>query len=293
MTVSEELAIPASVSFAIGGAAGVIEVLLQQPSVAWKNAIQDGRPLPWNPRMLYRGVAINAATIAPINGLQFGVNRYLEEIFADNGQLSDSGRTGTATAAGAVSGLVTCPGELLMIQQQKTGTSLSFASQQILEQHGVAGYFRGMVPTVIREAIFTGAYLGVIPVLKEHMVASRPDLFEKRPHYANVIASVAAGVASTFVTQPFDTIKTRMQANLDVPAYRTMSRTAASMMQEGGLRTIFSGLLPRTQRVTCAVFILNESKDHLSNLYTRLQPLQRGGLALGFNQTSCSSEEKA
>lgn len=42
--------------------------------------------MPWtDPRLLYRGVAINAASMAPINGIQFGVNQYLEEMCAEHG----------------------------------------------------------------------------------------------------------------------------------------------------------------------------------------------------------------
>ena len=43
------------------------------------------RPVPLDPRLLYRGVLVNAASIAPINGIQFGVNTYLEEAIAVNG----------------------------------------------------------------------------------------------------------------------------------------------------------------------------------------------------------------
>ena len=48
--------------------------------------LQDMRPVPLDPRLLYRGVLVNAASIAPINGIQFGVNTYLEEAIAVNGK---------------------------------------------------------------------------------------------------------------------------------------------------------------------------------------------------------------
>ena len=52
--------------------------------------MQDGRAVPWtDPRLLYRGVAINAASMAPINGLQFGVNQYLEEMCAEHGETTN------------------------------------------------------------------------------------------------------------------------------------------------------------------------------------------------------------
>lgn len=43
---------------AIGALAGVTEVTLMQPTVAIKNALQEGRPLPRTPAALYRGLAV-------------------------------------------------------------------------------------------------------------------------------------------------------------------------------------------------------------------------------------------
>eukprot|EP00897_Mesotaenium_endlicherianum_P008199 jgi/Mesen1/7407/ME000388S06626 len=79
MKVDEDLAVSPGVSSLMGALAGSVEVIIQQPLVAWKNAVQDARPVPLDPRLLYRGVVVNACSMAPINGLQFGVNRYLEE----------------------------------------------------------------------------------------------------------------------------------------------------------------------------------------------------------------------
>ena len=43
---------------AIGALAGVTEVTLMQPTVAIKNALQEGRPLPRTPTALYRGLVV-------------------------------------------------------------------------------------------------------------------------------------------------------------------------------------------------------------------------------------------
>jgi len=61
----------------VGGISGTIEVLIQQPTVAWKNALQEKRPFSANPVFLYRGVGINATSIAPITAVQFSVNGVL------------------------------------------------------------------------------------------------------------------------------------------------------------------------------------------------------------------------
>lgn len=45
---------------AIGAVAGSMEVLLMQPTIAIKNALQEGRPVPWSPKLLYRGLGVSA-----------------------------------------------------------------------------------------------------------------------------------------------------------------------------------------------------------------------------------------
>lgn len=50
----------------IGGMSGTFEVCLMQPTVAFKNAIQEGRPLPWNPVHMYRGLGVRTRTSASL-----------------------------------------------------------------------------------------------------------------------------------------------------------------------------------------------------------------------------------
>jgi hypothetical protein len=74
----------------IGAVAGVTECVIMQPTVAIKNALQEGRPVPTNPLLLYRGVFINAASFAPITAIQFGSNRvYEQQIMRWTGELRE------------------------------------------------------------------------------------------------------------------------------------------------------------------------------------------------------------
>ena len=43
---------------AVGALAGLVEVSIMQPTVALKNALQEGRALPRSPAELYRGYAV-------------------------------------------------------------------------------------------------------------------------------------------------------------------------------------------------------------------------------------------
>ena len=75
----------ASTHAAIGAVSGVIEVTLLHPTVAWKNALQEGRQLNLRPTALYRGYVMNVGSFAPITMAQFGVNRLLESRLSKTG----------------------------------------------------------------------------------------------------------------------------------------------------------------------------------------------------------------
>ncbi|BBN00379.1 hypothetical protein MPTK1_1g28630 [Marchantia polymorpha subsp. ruderalis] len=138
--------------------------------------------------------------------------------------------------AGMVSAFCSGPAELTMIQQQRT--EIRF---------------------------FTAAYLDVNPLLQEKFQAAAS--FKGRHTLATVLAGVVSGSISTLITHPFDTIKTRMEANLNLQKYRTVTSTSKLLLQEGGMAAFYSGLIPRTQRIICAFFILEEAKINLSDFY--------------------------
>ncbi|KAL3684991.1 hypothetical protein R1sor_003013 [Riccia sorocarpa] len=252
-------------SAAVGALSGVIEVLLQQPSVSIKNAIQDRKPVSLNPRVLYRGLFVNAGSIAPVSAIQFGVNAFLEGKLSNEPTSLQKGMI--AGAAGMVSGFASSPAELVMIQQQRTGLSIMKQIQTVSKKYGPLAFFRGLPPTVVREGFFTAAYLGANPMLQEKFHAA--ERFKSQPTMATVLAAVLSGSISTFVTHPFDTVKTRMQANLGPQEYRSVASTAKMLLKEGGLRSFYCGFLPRLQRIICAVFILGEAKTRLTGLYLK------------------------
>jgi len=73
---------------------------------------------------------------------------------------------------------------------------------------------------VVREAIFTGAYLGVIPLMRENLMKKWPDTFAERPVTSNVVASVGAGLGAAIVTHPFDTVRDEDAGQPGDPTHR-------------------------------------------------------------------------
>lgn len=121
-------------------------------------------------------------------------------------------------------------------------------------------------PTFIREGLYTGGYLGVTPVLLEFLKGS--SALEGYPSSTPLmIAGITGGLLAVTSTQPFDTIKTRMQANVvpkETPEYRNSITTMQHVMKQGGgLKALWSGIAPRALRIVGATFILNGTRTFI------------------------------
>ena len=197
-----------SESALIGGISGIVEVGINQPTVAWKNALQQSRPLPFSPREMYRGVGINALSIAPITAVQFAAYSGLLSVLSggqDISTLSDTTRIAAAGMAGAASALVSTPAELIMIRQQRLQAPFGAVARVALRE----APFRGLSLAAAREAIFTAGYLGLAPVFGERLadMVSKGNGNEK-PAWARTLGSIVAGVFAGTASHAFDTMKT-------------------------------------------------------------------------------------
>lgn len=72
----------------------------------------------------------------------------------------------------------------------------------------LSGLFKGLLPTVLRDAPFSGIYLCTYESLKRS-----PRFKEMNSALAPPIAGFTAGVLASYITQPFDVLKTRIQVD--------------------------------------------------------------------------------
>lgn len=249
----------------IGALAGTTEVSLLQPIIFVKYAVQEGRRLPVNPLHYYRGYGLNVASFAPITATQFGSSNFAESLIKKHfhRNLTQLDTVGCAALGGAISSVFSSPSELVQIQQQRTGLSLGAAVRSVVQQHGALTLYRGWTPMLVRESIYTAAYLGLMPVLRGALEGTG-GLPDGAPL---LISGISAGVIGATASHPADTIKTRMQAFLEVdklPQYRSVSSTTQNLLAEGGWTKLFAGLSSRVARIVAATFILNFARDELT-----------------------------
>lgn len=75
------------------------------------------------------------------------------------------------------------------------------------------GLFSGLIPTILRDAPNSGLYICIYHTIKPHIMSIH-DSHEKTPiTLLNLTTGIIAGISATFLTHPFDMIKTQMQIN--------------------------------------------------------------------------------
>uniref|UniRef100_A0AAV1T5L5 Uncharacterized protein n=1 Tax=Peronospora matthiolae TaxID=2874970 RepID=A0AAV1T5L5_9STRA len=263
---------------AVGSLAGMIEVVLQQPTVAMKNAVQQGRPIHWSPLALYRGVGVSLVSIAPVSALQFAVNgRLLRDSTEETGAPSDSAKLLCGTLSGISSAPLSASAELVMTLQQNNGKSFGATVKEVARTHGVVRLLRGVTATAIRDATWCAGYLALGPVLTHRMHTLSPSTFghvdtatKSQKTSASLVGCVAAGLLTVVATQPVDTVKTVMQGEAMMVASDQAPSTFATAIRiyrEGGLSRFYRGIVPRGCRLVGAVFILGQSRVWLEEVF--------------------------
>ncbi|DAZ97971.1 TPA: hypothetical protein N0F65_005129 [Lagenidium giganteum] len=258
----------------VGSLAGMIEVLLQQPTVAMKNAIQQGRPITWSVPVLYRGVGVSLVSIAPISAVQFAINGKL--LAGDGAEPSDAAKIACGAIAGCCSSTLSSPAELVMTLQQNSGKSFMKTVSEVSAQCGVPRLFRGLEVTALRESVWCASYLALGPVLTHKLHGWSPKVFGdaqtatmSQKATASAIGSILAGLVTVYGTQPLDTVKTVMQGEAQTVGKNARSSlsVARTLWQQGGLQAFYRGVVPRGARLVGAVFILGQARNVLEEVF--------------------------
>ena len=128
-----------------------------------------------------------------------------------------------------------------MIQQQRFGGSLLSTPGRLVADEGVASLGRGCIGATGRESVYTACFLGVQPVLQNHLTTNHLDMFGGSTTSAGMAASVFSGGLAATVTHPLDTIKTCMQGDAKREVYGSLKDTYAKIYADQGVQGFFRG----------------------------------------------------
>jgi hypothetical protein len=237
-----------------------------QPFNYAKNMTQQQQKISLNPLHWYRGVASNCVNMGSCTMIQFAVGGKLKQTVLGedlNRRLSLKEEMMCGMGAGTISALVGSPLELIMIQQQRKGGSTMQTIKNVAQQPMNVG--RGFSGMAVREALWTCGYLSIPPVVRHHLMETYPDQFPNN-NAARVPAALLGGLFACYLTQPFDTIKTCMQGDIERTTFGTFSETAKVLWGQNKLPAFYRGATFRYGRMVCAVFIMDMMKETMSNL---------------------------
>jgi solute carrier family 25 citrate transporter 1 len=141
-------------------------------------------------------------------------------------------------------------------------------------ERGLRGFFQGFVPTTARQAANSAVRFSSYSFLK-HLAESYTAPGEKLGTAATFATGGLAGLITVCVTQPLDTVKTRMQSIEARQVYGNTFRCAAMIFRQEGVLTFWSGALPRLARLVLSGGITFTMYEKMMELLERADPERR------------------
>lgn len=205
--------------------------------------------------------------IIPKMAIRFSSFEYYKSVMADeNGKVS----TGKVFFAGLLSGVteavaVVTPMEVIKIRLQAQTNSMSDPSDWsrrkyrgtfhalfcIVKEEGPFALYKGVIPTVLRQATNQAANFTAYQEIKKAWM-NYSDVPELQPWQHLMIGGVS-GAFGPLCNSPIDVIKTRLQKQKimpgEKPKYDGVTGCITTMMKEEGPRAFYKGLTPRLMRI--------------------------------------------
>ena len=224
-------------------------------------------------RGLWRGLNVTLALAVPTTGLYFT----LYESFRNRVQRAFP-RLSTeqaAVAAGGtariVSATVSGPLELARVNLQAgvggPGATVWSVLCGLYRRDGFFALWRGLPPTVIRDAPFSAIYWSVYEYLKQ---GDGSPIGKAGNEYVRFLLSgIGAGSLAALATVPADVVKTRRQAHLvNSPGTPTsFGAVAREILREEGVSGLYRGAGPRVAKVAPACAIMMGSYEIFKSFF--------------------------
>ncbi|KAB8215175.1 mitochondrial carrier domain-containing protein [Aspergillus novoparasiticus] len=278
-------------SIIAGSTAGAIEIAITYPAEFAKTRSQlnrklpDGKKLPWPPfgKQWYAG----CTTLIIGNSLKAGIrfvafDRFKSLLQDENGKISGPRTVIAGFGAGFTESLLAVtPFESIktqLIDDRKSANprmrGFLHGSKLIFQERGIRGFFQGFVPTTARQAANSATRFSSYTMLKQ-LAESYVAPGEKLGTASTFAIGGMAGFITVYVTQPLDTVKTRMQSLEASKNYKNSFVCAARIFKDEGLFTFWSGAVPRLARLILSggiVFTMYEkTMDALDSLDSKRQ----------------------
>lgn len=187
---------------------------------------------------MYRGAAVNLTLVTPEKAIKLAANDFFRQLLMeDRMQRNLKMEMLAGCGAGMCQVVVTCPMEMLKIQLQDAGrlaghpqgsasappSSMSYTmgsasthkrpsatliAWELLRTQGLAGLYRGLGATLLRDIPFSVIYFPLFANLNNLGVSERTG---KASFAHSFVSGCAAGSVAAVAVTPLDVLKTRIQ----------------------------------------------------------------------------------
>ncbi|KAL2862460.1 mitochondrial carrier domain-containing protein [Aspergillus lucknowensis] len=268
-------AIAPGVSLTAGAVAGAVEAATTYPFEFAKTRAQLSRniaggtsaPVSKNPlavisqtarqdgiRAVYTGCSTLILGTAFKAGVRFLSFDSIKNVLADaDGRLSPARGILAGMVAGTVeSAVAVTPTERIktaLIDDARSSSGRRYkdglhALRTIIAESGVKEVYRGLLSTTLKQSATSAVRMGSYNVIKE-VVSSRTNLKSTSNPVLTFGMGATAGIVTVYMTQPFDTIKTRAQGAKGASTVEALR----DVMRDGGVRAFWRGSSMRLGRL--------------------------------------------
>jgi len=251
---------PVTKAFMAGSFSGTCSTMLLQPLDLVKTKMQKSpgtslinisKEIVEKERIfgLWRGLKPSLARTVPGVGLYFASLHGLKTTFKV--EKSSFGSIVTGASARCIAGMVMMPFTILKVRWEAglVGKEKNLMKDffNIGKTEGISGFVKGALPTMVRDAPFSGLYLLFYDSLKNSLMPMREEL-NLSPMVLHLGCGIGAGCMASFVTQPADVVKTKMQLEGCGSGKPSIRKTSTSIFKTQGLGGFMVGLGPRMAR---------------------------------------------
>ncbi|KAI8629297.1 Dor1-domain-containing protein [Xylariaceae sp. FL1651] len=197
----------------------------------------------------------HAATLTPPSGAH-GPHRASSSALP---KLSNTTNLLSGAAARAFAGFVLMPLTVIKVRYESnmySYRSVVGAARDIYRTERIPGFFAGFGATAMRDAPYAGLYVVSYEQFKKRLgrlyypspsdQAFGEDMKGSVSATINFTSGALAGSTCSFISNPFDAVKTRIQ--LQPHIYRNMFHACQRMITEEGVRSLYDGLALRMTR---------------------------------------------
>lgn len=252
-------------SFVAGSFSGTCSTILFQPLDLVKTRLQTTIAIPSggsvgmlatvgkvvrNERIfgLWKGVTPSIFRCVPGVGLYFSSLNWLKTNFCE-GQPGALQAIALGVVARTVTGVTMIPITVVKTRYESgvySYRSIRDAMSSIYSKEGARGFTCGLLPTLLRDAPFSGLYLMFYTQTKKRV--PQRYLEDNLAPAIHFTIGIYAGLMASTVTQPFDVVKTKMQ--LYPHKFTSLYQACLYVQNKYGPAGYFKGLVPRMLRRT-------------------------------------------